>query len=135
MYLDTKGLVALWRETLLAKHVVEGKTKGYKYHPQLTRFKIEKNSIQLINQYLSFVYDEANLRGYHFDRNKISWNFDVSMLTVTNKQINYEVDHLLGKLKQRDRIKFNALNKLEKIKPHPLFKIVEGGIEDWEIIR
>jgi len=29
-YLDAKGLVALWRETLLAKHVLEGKTPGYK---------------------------------------------------------------------------------------------------------
>ena len=38
-YLDTKGLVALWRETLLAKNVLEEKTKGYKYHPQLIRFK------------------------------------------------------------------------------------------------
>jgi pyrimidine dimer DNA glycosylase len=53
MYLDTKSLVALWRETLLAKHVLEGNTRGYKHHPQLIRFKNEKNSIQLINQYLS----------------------------------------------------------------------------------
>ena len=42
-YLDTKGLVALWRETLLAKHVLEGKTKGYRNHPQLDRFKKAQN--------------------------------------------------------------------------------------------
>ena len=38
-YLDSKGLVALWREALLAKQVLEGGTKGYRNHPQLDRFK------------------------------------------------------------------------------------------------
>jgi len=38
-YLDSKGLVALWREALLAKHVLEGKTVRYNNHPQLNRFK------------------------------------------------------------------------------------------------
>ena len=28
-YLDAKGLVAVWREALLAKHVLENKAKGY----------------------------------------------------------------------------------------------------------
>jgi len=37
-YLDTKGLVALWRDALLARHVLQGKTTGYKNHPQLNRF-------------------------------------------------------------------------------------------------
>jgi len=34
-YLDSKGMVALWREALLAKQVLLNKTKGYKNHPQL----------------------------------------------------------------------------------------------------
>ena len=29
-YLGTKGLVALWREALLAQKVLQGNTKGYK---------------------------------------------------------------------------------------------------------
>jgi len=37
-YLDAKGLVALWRDALLARHVLQGKTTGYKNHPQLNRF-------------------------------------------------------------------------------------------------
>jgi len=61
-YLDTKGLVALWRETLLAQHVLEGKTKGYKNHPQLDRFKRSKKPIEVINQYLAGVYAEALTR-------------------------------------------------------------------------
>ena len=52
-YLDTKGLVALWREALLAKHVLEGKTIGYKNHPQLNRFKDSGNAVNFINGYLS----------------------------------------------------------------------------------
>lgn len=58
-YLDIKGLVALWRETLMAKHALEGKTRGYKNHPQLNGFKELKKPVDGINQYLTFVYDEA----------------------------------------------------------------------------
>ena len=57
-YLDKKGLVALWHETLLAKNVLEGNTKGYKNHSQLTRFKNSKNPLQGINQHLEVVYRE-----------------------------------------------------------------------------
>jgi hypothetical protein len=57
-YLDTKGLVSLWRETLLAKKVLEGKTEGYKNHPQLIRFKKSDNPLKHINQYLMKVNSE-----------------------------------------------------------------------------
>src|SRR6187549_2912202 len=89
-YLDTKGLVALWRETLLAKHVLEGKTKGYKNHPQLNRFKTTKAPLDSINQYLSEVYTEASRREFNFDKNKINWNFKKIKLSVTKGQLSYE---------------------------------------------
>ena len=38
-YLDARGLVALWREALLAQKVLRGKTRGYRAHPQLQRFR------------------------------------------------------------------------------------------------
>jgi len=60
-YLDTKGLVELWRETLLAKHVLEGKTKGYKNHPQLNRFKIYSKPLEAINFYLN-IYIRKQLK-------------------------------------------------------------------------
>ncbi len=132
-YLDTKGLVALWRETLLAKHVLEGKTKGYRNHPQLDRFKQTNNPLDRINQYLATVYDEAVERGYNFDKEKINWNFETSVMPVTSGQIQYETEHLLRKLKMRDQNKFNSLIGLNKIKPHPMFKIIKGNIEQWEI--
>ncbi len=132
-YLDTKGLVALWRETLLAKHVLEGKTKGYRNHPQLNRFKRADKPIDSINQYLATVYNEALTRNYKFDKEKIDWNFEPSVMCVTTGQIKYEIAHLLSKLKIRDKDKFERLTNLEKIDQHPIFKIVKGDIEDWEI--
>ena len=38
-YLDARGLVALWRESLLAQAVLAGRTRGYRSHPQLERFR------------------------------------------------------------------------------------------------
>ena len=110
-YLDSKGLIALWRETLLAKHVLEGKTKGYKNHPQLKRFKAVKKPIEVINQYLSEVYFEAFNRNYNFDKQKINWGFTKVKINVTVGQLNYEVSHLLKKLQTRDIKKFEELNK------------------------
>lgn len=133
-YLDTMGLVALWRETLLARHVLEGKTKGYRNHPQLDRFKKSNKPIDRINQYLAVVYNEALVRNYNFDKEKIDWNFEPSLLNVTGGQIKYETQHLLRKLKTRDKEKFDKLANLKKIDPHPMFRIVKGDIEHWEII-
>ena len=133
-YLDFKGLVALWRETLLAKHVLQGKTKGYKNHPQLNRFKKAKKPVDTINQYLSEIYVEASNRNYNFDKQKVNWNFKKSKLTVTLRQLNYEVNHLLNKLKTRDYKKFKELKANSAFESHPLFKLVDGDIEKWEIL-
>jgi hypothetical protein len=133
-YLDTKGIVALWRETLLAKHVLEGRTKGYKNHPQLNRFKAAKNPLHAINQYLAEVYAEATKRGYTFGKDKIDWKFQKQTLTVTDGQIAYELEHLKKKLKVRDTEKLKEIKNVSAITPHPLFKIVKGNIEDWEVV-
>ena len=68
-YLDAKGVVALWRETLLAKNVLE------------------------------------------------------------------EMNHLLMKLKKRDPERFQSLCTETHFEPHPLFHVIPGEIEDWEIIE
>ena len=132
-YLDSKGLVALWRESLLAKHVLEGKTKGYKNHPQLIRFKETGNPHECINQYLAVIFRESVKRGYRFDINKIRLDFNPVSLKVTRGQLIYEANHLLLKLKSRDNKKYLELMSIQKFSPHPLFKIVKGDIEDWEI--
>jgi len=133
-YLDSKGLVALWRETLLAKHVLEGKTRGYKNHPQRDRFKNANKPLFCINQYLSVVYVEALKRGYNFDKKKINWKFSRTKLKVTSGQMDFETMHLLKKLKVRDRQKHKEIYRENKLQAHPLFKITNGKIETWEVI-
>ncbi len=133
-YLDTKGLVALWRETLLAKHVLEGRTKGYKNHPQLNRFKASVSPLDAINGYLAGVYEEAKSRGFNFSKEKIDWDFKPVRLTVTSGQLKYEVRHLLNKLRERDPEKFFELQHKKSFKTHLLFEVVKGDIEDWEIV-
>ena len=133
-YLDSKGLVALWREALLAKAVLSGKTIGYKNHPQLIRFKINKNPKALINTYLLHIYHESVSRGYKFNKDKIGSEFTQSKIKVTNGQIGYEFDHLKLKLKTRDPSRYMELINIKEPEPNPLFMVVEGGIETWEII-
>ena len=133
-YLDAKGLVALWRETLLAQHVLEGKTKGYKNHPQLSRFKKTKYPVDAINYYLKFIFKEAATRGYHFSSDKFDPNCKKIKLTVTSGQMEYETKHLLRKLKTRDPVLFRKIKSLKKIISHPMFVIKKGEIEEWEII-
>jgi hypothetical protein len=133
-YLDSKGLVALWREALLAQNVLLGKTRGYKNHPQLVRFKQCRNPQGAISTYLRHVADEADKRGYTFDRSKISARRFQSLLPVTRGQVEYEFQHLLQKLKRREPERFFQLKGLVNIKVHPMFNKVSGGIADWEIV-
>jgi hypothetical protein len=133
-YLDTKGLVALWREALLAKHVLEGKTKGYRNHPQLERFKSYVDPQEAINEYLSEIFNEAVARQYKFDKTKFSKSKKQISLTVSHMQMDYEFRHLLIKLKTRDKKLYNSIKNDNAISPHPIFKIIKGPVEPWEKI-
>lgn len=131
-YLDSKGLVALWRESLLAKHVLEGQTKGYINHPQLDRFKDTTNPLDYLNFYLQEVWRESKLRNYNFNQTKFSPINFVDKIPVTKGQIAFEQTHLVKKLKQRDLDKFVLFSKLDIWDTHPIFYITEGGVEQWE---
>ncbi|MEO5985218.1 MAG: pyrimidine dimer DNA glycosylase/endonuclease V [Ferruginibacter sp.] len=133
-YLDSKGLVALWREALLAKNVLEGKTKGYRNHPQLHRFKILNNPLDAINQYLCAVHQEALFRQYNFDQTKFNQPNKGLLMSVTHEQMKYEFKHLLLKLKTRDKRIYNKIKNSNTIDPHPLFEVLEGTIECWEVV-
>lgn len=133
-YLDAKGLVALWREALLAQKVLRGQTKGYTKHPQLMRFENIEDPVGAIAFYLQYVADEAEKRNYNFNRNKIvkaSYNKKIS---VTDGQIHYEFKHLLNKLLIRDPGKYSHIESVKNIESHPLFEIVAGDVEQWEKI-
>src|ERR1051325_5543786 len=131
-YLDAKGLVALWREGLLAQKVLRGRTKGYRHHPQLTRFRAQANPVAAIATYLNHVKQEAARRGYNFDESKIFPRRSGRKLNETRGQLLYEWEHLRTKLKRRDAKQFAACSCISKPEPHPLFNIVRGGVQVWE---
>jgi hypothetical protein len=135
-YLDSKGLVALWRESLLARKVLEGKTKGYKNHPQLIRFRTHPDPVAAINYFLNVVLEEAESRGYSFDRRKIRNGAKTAAISETKGQLRYEWSHLKKKLKNRDQKKYTALMKIKRPVPHSIFRMIEGRRREWEkIIR
>lgn len=133
-YLDSKGLVAVWREALLAKNVLLGKTKGYVNHPQLTRFRNSEEPINCINLYLSNIYNESLVRGYVFDKSKftIDLNLVTIPINVTSGQVEYEWLHLLNKLKKRERDKYEQIKSEKEIKLNSVFEMVQGPVEKWE---
>ena len=134
-YLDTKGLVAVWREGLLALHVLSGKTKGYTHHPQLIRFRKHPTPVDAITNYLHSIVDEAEKRGFKFDRQKLQLIKKVDVITITRGQLEYETKHLKEKLRTRDPQKFISLESQSLFSSHPLFELIEGPIASWEKIQ
>ena len=131
-YLDRAGLVALWREALLAQAVLRGETRGYLRHPQLVRFRNHADPEGAIAAYLEEVCREAAGRGYRFNAMKIGRRGTKCPVHVTSGQIQYERVHLLKKLLVRDLLAYKALMTVSEPEPHSLFTIIEGGIEQWE---
>jgi len=131
-YLDRAGLLAVWREGLLARKVLLGETVGYKNHPQLIRFKQFKNPVKVIDSYLAGVLEEARRRNYNFDASKIKPVKEEFKILLNRGQLQYEFSHLLKKLEKRDKLKYLELKKLDKITAHRIFKVVPGEVEDWE---
>jgi len=131
-YLDTQGLVALWREALLARAVLRGQTRGYRHHPQLERFKAHASPRSAINAYLAAVHSEATARGYAFDKRKIGPVRAVDAISATTGQISYEWRHLMAKLAVRNRALRRQWRTVRVPQCHPLFTAVPGLIEQWE---
>jgi hypothetical protein len=130
--LDSAGIVALWRETLLAQKVLQGKTKGYKFHPQLDRFKACDDPVSAIALYLEAIHDESVARGYSFDKSKIGKIKKKTKISVRAGQVEYELTHLKRKLKARDPDRLKEVKKLKDIPLHPMFRKIPGGVEAWE---
>lgn len=136
--LDSKGLVACWRETLLAQKVLQGLTKGYTNHPQLNRFKACEDPLHAICTYLHALADEADRRGYSFNRKLVVLQSQntVGLIPVTSGQIDYEFSFLRQKVQTRDPAWFrHRLARSETIPVHPIFSIIEGAVEDWEKVK
>jgi hypothetical protein len=131
-YLDGVGLVALWREALLARAVLRGETRGYRHHPQLIRFRAQPQPVGTLNRYLSAVYAESQRRGYAFDRRKLGRLGAARRISETNGQIAVEWEHLLRKLRQRQPARYRQLVGLTRPETHPLFRMVPGAVRPWE---
>ncbi|WP_067436241.1 pyrimidine dimer DNA glycosylase/endonuclease V [Nocardioides jensenii] len=132
--LDAKGLVACWRETLLAQKVLRGLTEGYRNHPQLVRFRATDDPVVAVATYLHGIADEADARGYHFDRTRVVSEADRALrMPVTDGQVAYEWQHLLAKVALREPTRHQALLVTEP-RVHPLFVVRPGPIEPWEVV-
>ena len=133
-HLDSKGLVALWREALLAQKVLRGETKGYRNHPQLLRFKKHAYPKRAIASYLVEVWKEAKSRGYHFQKNKILRNRTRKKILVTIEQLKYEHQWLCLKVKARTPSMYPRAQN-EKVETNPVFRMVPGKVEIWERVK
>lgn len=131
-YLDPQGLVAWWREALLAQAVLRGETKGYRNHPQLERFKLSSAPLDAISIYLKAVHSESERRGYSFDKTKIKDSRKSLLLTVTSGQMEYESFHLMQKLKARNPEIYQKWHKEKVWEAHPMFSVEKGEVEKWE---
>ena len=131
-YLDPQGLVALWREALLARAVLRGETVGYRHHPQLDRFRAHPAPRTAINAYLLAVLEESQSRSYSFDARKVGPVRGQVELPATTGQIAHEWRHLLGKLRRRSPQLFAQVRVITEPQPHPLFRVVAGAVAAWE---
>lgn len=145
--LDRQALIACWREALLAQKVLRGLTKGYRNHPQLDRFRAadgdrpaqeadERTSVRLIGAFLRSLADEAEHRGYNFNRELITVaELPSGQLEVSRGQLAFELEHLKAKSRERSTEWFAATLAgidADNAEPHPLFNVVEGPRAPWE---
>ena len=134
-YLDPQGLVALWREALLARKVLGGRTRGYRHHPQLERFRAHPAARSAINAYLAAIHAEARNRGYAFNRRKVGPVRKLQRIVATTAQLEYEWQHLARKLRSRGPRFHRHRRHNGCIEAHPLFRIVAGPVQSWERVR
>jgi hypothetical protein len=134
-YLDAQGLVALWREGLLAQAVLRGRTRGYRHHPQLQRFRTHADPCGAIAAYLHDVHQEASRRGYRFDASKIGPACAALPIPVTEGQLAYEWQHLLRKLAVRSPETHRRWRHSDDLHCHPLLVRRPGCVEPWELLR
>lgn len=123
-YLDKYGLMALWREGLLAQQALSVTNTQYIKYSELERFKNNENPIKAIGSYLCYVAAERARRGYKFTHEKILHpNFDNYLIVITDDQLVAEVYELKNKLKLRDRNKLKELKGISKFESNPAFDL------------
>jgi len=125
-------LVAAWREALLAQKVLTGATKGYRHHPQLIRFRAQRDPLAAIGAFLAGLASEAQSRDFHFDSTRILPGERCKKIPETKGQLLFEWKHLRKKLRARSPGTARRWRGVASPEPHPLFRIVAGGAKSWE---
>ena len=131
-YLDRRALVALWREGLLAQAILRGRTKGYRHHPRLARFRRHGRALAAVAAYLRAVLQEATRRGYRSDSTSLARAAASARISVTRGQLDFECCHLMDKVRRCDPAWLRSLRPVSRPDPHPLFRPVAGPVEDGE---
>jgi len=134
-YLDRQGLLACWREGLLALSVArKGFVGAYSKHPQLERFKKTRDPKGAIVSFLQEIAMEMMARGYRpkaLPRPKHR-----QKIAVTKGQLEFEFSRLQEKLRKRSKAKFlenrRIVSKEKGLKTNGSFYIVAGPKESWE---
>lgn len=129
-FLDRQGLLGLWREGLLALAVLSGKTKGYKNHPQLDRFR---DSPEVLLEYMAEVRMEMLRRGYR--PKAIPVTASRSKIAVSCGQVDFEIGHLAKKMLRRGNLAEHKslVTSQPQQRVHPLFTVTKReGLEKWE---
>lgn len=159
-YLDAVGLTACWREALLAQKVLAGGTRGYRHHPQLERFlagsalapasgrdlrvqRTDPDQMLAVGwpgdrvvAYLHGIADEADARGYHFDRARIAGlppAVEV-VIEVTDGQLAHEWGLLRAKLAVRSPEVLARWGDVVVPEAHPCFVVIGGPVAAWEVL-
>lgn len=130
--LDRAALIAGWREGLLAQKVLDGRTRGYRSHPQLVRFQSLDEPVGGMVAWLEGLADEADRRGYRFDRTRLLRpGNDTIRIELTDGQLELEWHHLRAKVRDRDASWWARIEHAEPA-AHPMFTLVAGPVAPWE---
>lgn len=118
----------------MAQKVLQGLTRGYRHHPQLSCFLATRRPAAALAGCLAVVRQEASRRGCSFDAGKIGPLRFRGPIIETKGQLLYEWEHLLRKLAVRDPAKLRASRSVAVPEP-PLFRIARGKVRAWEKAR
>ena len=113
--------------------MLAGRTRGYRSHPQLERFRTLPRPAAAIGSYLTAIADEAQRRGYRFDRGKIEVEAtSIQAIQVADGQLLFERSYLAAKLARRAPAAIEQLEQTTLLQPHPSFRIIPGPVANWE---
>ncbi|WP_248123298.1 pyrimidine dimer DNA glycosylase/endonuclease V [Micrococcus lacusdianchii] len=148
-HLDRQGLTGAWREALLAQAALARRTRGYRNHPQLERFRDHGDPAAAIGAFLSGIALEATARGYRFDVSRIDRPLDtapdadgvpgelvlpfrLAPIPATTGQRDHEWARLRAKLADRSPEWLARWEHVAVPDLHPLFELEEGPVASWE---